>query len=104
MTGLELDGYRLLRELAPMDEPEAQVLVPALLGRAAAARAAIEEHGAIVGVPTRMEAWFLVGDIAKAHELLGHMLEHAPAECRDPMVERVPLYREIRSAWIARAR
>ncbi|MHC4848040.1 MAG: ATP-binding protein, partial [Planctomycetota bacterium] len=103
LARLRIEGAdALLSELAPVDEPEAQVLVPALLGRTDAARAAIEEHGALVGVIPRMEAYFLVGDIEEAHRLLRHMREYAPEECRDSMIERVPLYREIEEAWNAR--
>ncbi len=53
----------------------------------------------------RMESrWWLwkgSGDgahLAEAKRLLDHLVAHAPEECRGPMLERVPLHRDIAAA------
>jgi tetratricopeptide (TPR) repeat protein len=92
------DGEALARAAA-VDSALAKVLVPALRGQADAARAALDEHGLAAGVLACMEARFRIGDIDKAHELLMHLRDHAPKDCRDLMIENVPLHREIMRAW-----
>ncbi|MHC4933950.1 MAG: hypothetical protein ACYTGV_17370, partial [Planctomycetota bacterium] len=92
------DGEALARAAA-VDSPLAKVLVPALRGQADAARAALDEHGMAAGVLVCMEARFRIGDIERAHELLIHLRDHAPEDCRDSMIDNVPLHRDIMMAW-----
>jgi tetratricopeptide (TPR) repeat protein len=96
------DAARILSETGAPETPAVKVITPALLGDAAATRAAIEEHGTAAGVMTCMEAYYRIGDVEKAHELLVHLREHAPEDCRESMIENVPLHREIMEAHGAR--
>jgi tetratricopeptide (TPR) repeat protein len=92
-------AVEVLREAPASETPEFSILAPALLGDAAGARAALEEHGTAAGARTCMEAHFRIGEVEKAHELLMHLREHAPEDCRESMIENVPLHREIMEAW-----
>ena len=71
-----------------------------------AALAALEEHEERVPHETRTEArfrlWELTQDKAhleEAHRLLSFMRDHAPEDCRDSMIENVPLHKDIMRAW-----
>jgi len=71
-----------------------------------AALAALAEHEEHVGHSARMEArfhlWELTQDVAhleEAHRLLSFLGDHAPEDCRDSMIENVPLHRGIMQAW-----
>jgi len=73
------------------------------------ARRQLTEHGARLELSQALEAHFVLwradGDPAlleKAHAILAHMRDHAPAEYRTAMIENVPLHREILAAWDAR--
>ena len=67
-----------------------------------AAVTALAEHSEHLGHAFKMEAhfrlWELTGDEhhrTEARRLLDHLRDHAPEDCRDSMLENVPLYREI---------
>lgn len=73
-------------------------------GDPAAAAAEVEALGDRPWVQHRMEAqwwlWKATGDgvhRAEARRLLDHLVANAPGECRGPMIERVPLHRDIAS-------
>ncbi|MCZ6786677.1 MAG: tetratricopeptide repeat protein, partial [Planctomycetota bacterium] len=75
-------------------------------GDVKAALAALAEHEERVGHDRRMEArfrlWELTQDpthLTEAHRLLAHLRDHAPEDCRDSMIENVPLHRGIMKAW-----
>jgi len=75
-------------------------------GDVEAALAALEEHEERVPHETRMEArfrlWELTQDkehVEEAHRLLSFMRDHAPEDCRDSLIENVPLHRDIMRAW-----
>jgi tetratricopeptide (TPR) repeat protein/predicted Ser/Thr protein kinase len=68
--------------------------------------AQMDEHEDRVSVQTNMEArfalWHATSDpnhLAEAHEKLMFLLDHAPEEYRDSMLENVPLHRDIAAAW-----
>ena len=66
---------------------------------AAAARLKRREQMAV-----RFRLWELDGDsadLAAAHRLLASMRDHAPEDCRESVVENVPLHRDIVAAWEA---
>ncbi|MHC4974298.1 MAG: serine/threonine-protein kinase [Planctomycetota bacterium] len=67
---------------------------------------ALEEHEERADHETRMKARFRLWELTKdqthlenAHRLLGYSRDHAPEECRDSMIENVPLHRDIMKAW-----
>jgi serine/threonine protein kinase/tetratricopeptide (TPR) repeat protein len=71
-----------------------------------AALAALDEHEERVPHDTKMDArfrlWELTNDKAhleEAHRLLTYLRDHAPEDCRDSMIENVPLHRDIMKAW-----
>ncbi|MHC4136773.1 MAG: serine/threonine-protein kinase [Planctomycetota bacterium] len=71
-----------------------------------AALAALAAHEAHVDHPKRLgvryRLWELANDpthLAVAHRLLAHMRDHAPEDCRNSMIENVPLHRDIMQAW-----
>jgi tetratricopeptide (TPR) repeat protein len=75
-------------------------------GDAAAARRVLTESGGSAGCLGEMEArfrlWQATGDekeLAQSHSLLAQLRETAPEDCRDSMIENVPLQREIMQAW-----
>jgi hypothetical protein len=50
----------------------------------------------------RFHLWKLTKDkthLEEAHRLLRDARDHAPADCRDSMIENVPLHRDIMKAW-----
>lgn len=74
-------------------------------GDPGAAAKVLEEIGDRPWLVARMEArwwlWKAGGDrshLEEAWRLLVHLREHAPLEYRDPMVEKVPLHRDIAAA------
>jgi tetratricopeptide (TPR) repeat protein len=73
-----------------------------------AVAAALEALGSVeeeVGPVERYRLWQLTGDAAhleEAKRLLDFRVEHAPEECRESMIENVPLHREIMEAYGAR--
>ncbi|MHC4861225.1 MAG: serine/threonine-protein kinase [Planctomycetota bacterium] len=87
------------------------VLAEALLallpgGDPAAALQAYEEHEPHLRLLEKMEARFYLwratddsGYLEEAHRLLCHLRDHAPEECRESMIENVPLNRDIMAAW-----
>ncbi|MHC4940674.1 MAG: serine/threonine-protein kinase [Planctomycetota bacterium] len=69
-------------------------------------RADLDRNQARIGVPARMEAHYLLwrasgaaADLEEAHRLLQSLVENAPEDCRESMIENVPLHREITEAW-----
>ncbi|MHC4551069.1 MAG: serine/threonine-protein kinase [Planctomycetota bacterium] len=71
-----------------------------------AALAALEEHEERAEHDTKMEARFRLWELTKdkahleeAHRLLCYARDHAPEDCRDSMIENVPLHRDIMRAW-----
>jgi len=71
-----------------------------------AALAALAEYGERAAHDTNMDACFRLWELTKdqthleeAHRLLMFMRDHAPADCRDSMIENVPLHRDIMKAW-----
>ncbi len=81
-----------------------RVLLPD--GDIGAAHHAFEQYGPRLGMYDRMEAafalWKATGDpqyVEMAQSLLCHLRDHAPEDCRDSMIENVPLHRDIMKAW-----
>jgi len=77
-------------------------------GDADAARKAVTDAAERMEFAPRMEAYYLLwqatGDkdqLAKAHDMLMHLREHAPAEYHDSLMTNVPLHRDIAAAWAA---
>jgi tetratricopeptide (TPR) repeat protein len=75
-------------------------------GDVEAALAALEAHGEQVHHGERMEArfrlWELTTDkvhLEEAHRLLCYARDHAPEDCRETIIENVPLHRDIMRAW-----
>jgi len=75
-------------------------------GDVPSALAALEEHEGGTTHQGKMAArfrlWELTSDMAhleEAHRLLCFVREHAPEDCRDSMIENVPLHRDILKAW-----
>jgi len=75
-------------------------------GDVEAALAALEEHEERVPHEAKMEARFRLWEltqgkeyIVEAHRLFVHFRDHAPENCRDSLIENVPLHREIMEAW-----
>lgn len=73
------------------------------------ARTLLARHTVGLSFAQRLLASFLLwktggaaGDLARAHELLLELREHAPATLRESMMERVPWYREILAAAASR--
>ncbi len=71
-----------------------------------AALAALEEHEERADHATKMDARFRLWELTKdrthleeAHRLLCFARDHAPEDCRTPMIENVPLHRDIVKAW-----
>ena len=102
------EALRLARETGEPGAILAATVEQARLpgGDAAAALAALGEHGERVGPAEKMDArfrlWELTKDaahLAEAHRLLCFMRDHAPEEDRDSMIENVPLHRDIMTAW-----
>ncbi|MHC4492247.1 MAG: ATP-binding protein, partial [Planctomycetota bacterium] len=65
-------------------------------------REALEEHGPYLQLADRLEAHFLLwkatrepAQLREAKELLRYLIENAPEDCRETMVENVPLFREL---------
>jgi len=59
-----------------------------------------------VGYGQRLNARFLLwqatrdpAHLKEAHRLLVHTRDHAPEECRDSMIENVPIHANIMKAW-----
>jgi len=70
---------------------------------------ALEEREARVGHSQRMDARFLLWKatsdsehLEEAKRLLDHLVEHAPEECRESMLQNVWPNREIMEAWAER--
>jgi tetratricopeptide (TPR) repeat protein len=70
------------------------------------ALAALQEHEERVEnsrmVEARFRLWELTQDkahLTEAHRLLCCARDHAPEDCRDSMIENVPLHRDIMKAW-----
>ncbi|MHC4955172.1 MAG: protein kinase domain-containing protein [Planctomycetota bacterium] len=75
-------------------------------GDADAARKAVMDTAEKMEFAPRMEAhyvlWQVTGDkeqLAKAHEMLEHLREHAPTEYHESLMTDVPLHRDIAAAW-----
>jgi predicted ATPase len=75
-------------------------------GDTEAALAALEDHEERVEHATKTEARFRLweltqdkGHLEEAHRLLLFVRDHAPEDCRDSMIENVPLHRDIMRAW-----
>jgi len=75
-------------------------------GDVEAALAALVEHEEHLEHAGKMDArfrlWELTQDRAhldEAHRLLAFMRDHAPEDCRESMIENVPLHRDIAKAW-----
>ncbi|MHC4549795.1 MAG: tetratricopeptide repeat protein [Planctomycetota bacterium] len=75
-------------------------------GDKVAALTALEEHEERADHDVKMEArfrlWELTNDQAhleEARRLLCFMRDHAPEDCRDSMIENVPIHRDIMRAW-----
>ncbi|MHC4974815.1 MAG: tetratricopeptide repeat protein [Planctomycetota bacterium] len=75
-------------------------------GDVQAALDTFEEHEERVDFPDRLSVrfrlWELTRDrthLAEAKRLLDFAVEHAPEDCRDSMIENVPLHRDIMRAW-----
>jgi tetratricopeptide (TPR) repeat protein len=91
--------------------PAAILLATVALARLArgdvrSARAALEEHEPRTNHEGRMEARFRIWELTKdrahleeAHRLISFARDHAPENCRDSMIEHVPLHRRIMNAW-----
>ncbi|MHC4449306.1 MAG: serine/threonine-protein kinase [Planctomycetota bacterium] len=121
LAGLDAKGGDLVGAAARLDEalvvardvgsPEA--ILAATVERARhsfgsvdAALDALGEHEDRVAYSERMDArfrlWELTQDpvhLAEAHRLVVHTRAHAPEQDRRSMIENVPLYRDIMSAW-----
>ena len=41
----------------------------------------------------------MTAHLEEGHRLLRFMRDHAPEDCRDSMIENVPLHRDIMKAW-----
>ena len=82
--------------------PGPLVLASALLPDVDAGLAAFAEHESLLRHVEKMEARFLLWKatrdpvhLEEARRLLGALRDHAPEDCRDSMIENVPLHREI---------
>ena len=94
-----------------IDVAEVVVLASAYLALSpdqdvAEARSTFEKREPLLGIPAKMEARHALwkagsdpADLREAHELLDFLCEHAPEDCRDSMIQNVPLHREIAEAW-----
>lgn len=78
-------------------------------GDASEALALLAEHESRVSHEGRIEVrfrfWEATQDetqLAAARRLLDHLVEHAPEEYRESMLEKVPLHRAIVKAWASR--
>jgi tetratricopeptide (TPR) repeat protein len=70
-----------------------------------AAVAALEQE-MHVGYKHRLQARFLLwqatrdrSHLEEAHRLLVHLRDHAPEDCRETMMEHVPLHKDVMQAW-----
>ena len=71
-----------------------------------ACREALMKHRPYLDVEDRLATNFLLwqatqdpANLREAHRLLEDLIDHAPADCRDSMIENVPLNRDIMQAW-----
>jgi tetratricopeptide (TPR) repeat protein len=99
-----VEARRLAREI---DVPGEVVLAAARLstltgGNLEEARKDLAFYGGRLRVEEMMEARYLLylagqdtADLARAFELLAGLVENAPAECRESMIQNVPLHRVI---------
>ncbi|MHC4452490.1 MAG: ATP-binding protein, partial [Planctomycetota bacterium] len=65
----------------------------------------IERLPALARMRVHFHLWETGGDWAhleRAHDVLTHLREHAPERYRKPMIESVPLHRQIVQAWASR--
>ncbi len=92
---------------APSEIVLASAVMSSLPGSvgAAAALASFEEYGGRISHRNRMTAhyflWKSTGDgshLEEAHRLLMYLRDHAAMECREAILDRVPLHREICAA------
>ena len=76
-------------------------------GNVKSALAALAEYeprasNSVHKMEARFGVWRLTKDWAhleEAHRLLCYLRDHAPEDCRDSMIENVPLHRDIMKAW-----
>jgi tetratricopeptide (TPR) repeat protein len=75
-------------------------------GKPSLALEALRQHEGRLPCSDRMEARFLLfkatgerAHLEEAHRLLGRLRDHAPEECRETMVSKVPLHGDIVAAW-----
>jgi tetratricopeptide (TPR) repeat protein len=97
------EAHKVARDI---DRPDELVLSAVYLGGGVTAEAALKSHGPRMRVRERMEAHYEMWratekpeHLAEAHRLHEHLLEHAPEDRREAMVEFVPLHRDIAAAW-----
>jgi tetratricopeptide (TPR) repeat protein/predicted Ser/Thr protein kinase len=102
------EALKIAREI---DVPELRALASSRLCLLADAdpqetRADLDQNQSRIGVPARMEACFLLwcatdeaADLEEAHRLLQFLVDNAPEDCRESMIEHVPLHRDITEAW-----
>ena len=69
-------------------------------------RKALMEYGPYIEVQDRVGAHLLLweatrdpADLNEAHRLLEYLVENAPEDCRESMIENVPTHRRIAEAW-----
>jgi tetratricopeptide (TPR) repeat protein len=96
------EAQQVAREI---DRPDEFVLSEVYLGAGVAAEAALKSHGPRMRVRDRMEAHFELWratqkaeHLAEARRLHRHLIDHAPPDRRETMVEHVPLHAEIEKA------
>ncbi|MCZ6788315.1 MAG: tetratricopeptide repeat protein, partial [Planctomycetota bacterium] len=70
------------------------------------ARQAFADGWSRLSVAAAMECSFVLWKstedkeyLTEAHRLLMHLRDHAPEDCRDSVIENVPLHRDIMKAW-----
>ncbi|MHC4931351.1 MAG: serine/threonine-protein kinase [Planctomycetota bacterium] len=75
-------------------------------GDVGAARAALQEYEESVSHEAKTEYRFRLWELTKesthlaeAKRLLDFAVDHSPTECRESMIENVPLHRDIMRAW-----
>ncbi|MGQ0614407.1 MAG: serine/threonine-protein kinase [Planctomycetaceae bacterium] len=87
-----------------IDRPDVIVGSAVCLGDGA--EEALQAYGDRLRVLDRMKATFALwessgraGLLEEAHRLHRHLLENAPEECREAMVQNVPVHRAVATAW-----
>ena len=88
-----------------IDRPDEFVLSAVYLGSGATTEAALKSHGPRMRMLERMTAHFELykatekpEHLREAQQLHDYLLEHAPEEIREAMIEYVPIHKEIVSA------